>query len=145
MSRPNAAGRPGFAEPALQTVELPASEAIAAAAAAGLHVHLVDARRPMGKPEVLAALAAALRFPAWSGANWDALADSLGDLSWLPAGGHALVIDAGPGELGPAWSTALEILAEAVAEQAPRARPLHVVVVAVAAGAGGEAAGPNPR
>ena len=43
------------------------------------------------KPAVLSELARALGFPQWFGGNWDALADSLGDLSWCPAPGHMLL------------------------------------------------------
>lgn len=39
------------------------------------------------KAGLLARIAAALHFPDWFGHNWDALADCLGDLSWLPAPG----------------------------------------------------------
>lgn len=39
------------------------------------------------KAGLLARIADALRFPDWFGHNWDALADCLGDLSWLPAPG----------------------------------------------------------
>jgi hypothetical protein len=35
-----------------------------------------------GKPGTLAAIAGALDFPEWFGANWDALEDCLTDLSW---------------------------------------------------------------
>ena len=35
----------------------------------------------------------ALRFPDWFGGNWDALADALADLSWLPEGGQLLLFD----------------------------------------------------
>ena len=35
-----------------------------------------------GKSGTLAAIAAALDFPEWFGANWDALEDCLTDLSW---------------------------------------------------------------
>ena len=38
-----------------------------------------------GKKELLARLAQGLQFPAWFGANWDALEDCLTDLSWLEA------------------------------------------------------------
>lgn len=46
-----------------------------------------------GKDDALARLAAALRFPDWFGGNWDALADSLADLSWLPAPGYVLLLE----------------------------------------------------
>ncbi|BDH58827.1 barstar family protein [Tsukamurella sp. PLM1] len=42
------------------------------------------------KAALLDEVSAALQFPLDFGANWDALADSLGDLSWL--GGPALVV-----------------------------------------------------
>ena len=39
-----------------------------------------------------ARVAEALEFPGWFGRNWDAFFDCLADLSWLPAGGHVLVL-----------------------------------------------------
>jgi hypothetical protein len=45
-----------------------------------------------GKDDALARIANALRFPAWFGGNWDALADSVADLSWLPAPGYLLLL-----------------------------------------------------
>lgn len=46
-----------------------------------------------GKDDALARIAGALRFPDWFGGNWDALADSLADLSWLPAPGYVLLLE----------------------------------------------------
>jgi hypothetical protein len=46
-----------------------------------------------GKDDALARMAAALHFPDWFGGNWDALADSLADLSWLPARGYVLLLE----------------------------------------------------
>lgn len=43
---------------------------------------LVDVRLGRGKDAILASLAEALGFPEWFGGNWDALEDSLADLSW---------------------------------------------------------------
>jgi RNAse (barnase) inhibitor barstar len=40
-----------------------------------------------------ARIAEALRFPEWFGANWDALADCLSDLSWWPSAGYVLVLE----------------------------------------------------
>ena len=53
----------------------------------------VDFEGCTGKDDAIARVAAALRFPAWFGGNWDALADSLADLSWLPAPGYMLLLE----------------------------------------------------
>jgi RNAse (barnase) inhibitor barstar len=45
------------------------------------------------KDELLQRLARALQLPSSFGYNWDALADCLRDLSWLPAWGHVLLLD----------------------------------------------------
>ena len=94
----------------------------------GAVVHRVG---PAGsKAELLAGFAAALRFPHWVGRNWDALADALGDLSWLPAGpqavlwvGPELLRDADP----DAYRTALDVL-EGAAGTSGR-HPLTVLLV----------------
>lgn len=47
-----------------------------------------------GKHDLLLRIASALAFPQTFGMNWDALADCLGDLAWLPpAGGYAWLFD----------------------------------------------------
>lgn len=45
-----------------------------------------------GKAELLAVIAEAVHAPDWFGANWDALADTLGDLSWVPSSGYVLLL-----------------------------------------------------
>ena len=45
-----------------------------------------------GRDEALCRFARALRFPEWFGHNWDALADCLADLSWMPADGYLLLL-----------------------------------------------------
>ena len=45
------------------------------------------------KARVLELIAEALQFPDWVGDNWDALADALNDLSWLPANGYLLLLE----------------------------------------------------
>jgi RNAse (barnase) inhibitor barstar len=83
------------------------------------------------KAELLAAFAGALAFPDWVGRNWDALADALRDLSWLPAGPR-VVVWAGAGELRAAqpaaYRTALEVLREASAPSVDSAHPLTVLL-----------------
>lgn len=63
------------------------------------------------KAGLLARIAQTLDFPACFGHNWDALADCLGDLDWLPPGsGYALVFDGL--ESPEQWPTLLEVLAQ---------------------------------
>lgn len=79
------------------------------------------------KPVLMQNIAAALEFPRWFGANWDALEDCLSDLSWLPAKGHVLVIeDAQPGDdLG----ILIDILRSSAQWWSERGRPFAAVFV----------------
>lgn len=63
-----------------------------ALAASDIQLHVVDLSLARGKPQLMALLADTLQFPSTFGHNWDALADCLGDLSWLPETGHALLL-----------------------------------------------------
>jgi len=88
----------------------------AAGAEAGLGVHRADLAGCAGKTGLLDRLAAALRVPAGFGHNWDALADVVRDLGWLPGRGHALLFAhaadlarAAPGD----WRTLLGVLDDA--------------------------------
>lgn len=65
----------------------------AAAAAQGFTYVRIDLSDCADKADFLARVATALQFPTWFGHNWDALADCLGDLSWLRAEGYVLVLD----------------------------------------------------
>jgi hypothetical protein len=53
-----------------------------------------EANLPQGasKGEVLAELARVIKAPDWFGSNWDALIDSLCDLSWHSAPGYILLL-----------------------------------------------------
>jgi hypothetical protein len=57
----------------------------------GLDVVTIDAGA-----NLLDAMARALDFPDWFGANWDALEDCLSDLSWRKAEGHVLILRSYP-------------------------------------------------
>ena len=66
----------------------------AAAHAEGHLVRRISLAGCRGKRDLLQRIAASLAFPKSFGANWDALADCLGDLEWLPhAGGYAWLFD----------------------------------------------------
>ena len=79
------------------------------------------------KQALMQRIAAALQFPSWFGANWDALEDCLGDLSWSRAGGHVLLFE-GAAEL-PADERGilLDVLASAAASWKERGRPFFAV------------------
>jgi len=64
-----------------------------AARALDFRVVHVDLAGCADKDEVLRRFAQALHFPEWFGGNFDALADSLGDLSWDRADGYLLLIE----------------------------------------------------
>lgn len=106
--------------------------AIAAAAASGnLGVARADLTDCQDKAEFLRRIAEALRFPAWFGHNWDALADCLSDMSWWPAAGHVLILEhadrfrtAAEGD----FLTALEILEEAARDRSADDAPLWTFV-----------------
>ncbi|WP_406388071.1 barstar family protein [Streptomyces sp. NBC_00211] len=97
----------------------PIAPAMARAEEAGWTTLRVDLGGVHGKAELLRRWGAALDVPEWFGENWDALADALIDLSWLPAAPGRLVVvtswssyaGARPGE----WETLREVLEEAVA------------------------------
>lgn len=79
------------------------------------------------KPVLIRNMGAALRFPDWCGANWDALEDCLSDLSWLPASGYVLVFEgASPGDdLG----VLVDVLRSAAEWWAGRGKPFLAVFV----------------
>ncbi|MEO6974407.1 MAG: barstar family protein [Gallionella sp.] len=59
---------------------------------AGFVLFEADLKGVKGKQNLLNTLAAAAQFPPGFGANWDALADALCDLSWQRANGYVLLL-----------------------------------------------------
>ena len=59
---------------------------------AGFALFDTDLKGIKGKQNLLNALAVAAQFPPEFGANWDALADALCDLSWHQSGGYVLLL-----------------------------------------------------
>lgn len=118
-----------FTGPGIFRIDDGAAGAAATATAQGLTPYVVAEQS--SKAGFLDAVAAALSFPGWFGHNLDALADSVGDLSWLPPGPLALVWER-PEVLratDPATFTAVrEILAQAVEESRDGSRPLTVLL-----------------
>ena len=102
-----------------------------AATEAGLHVVSIDFAGCSGKDDALARIAAALNVPDWFGNNWDALADCLGDLSWLPEGGQLLLFDNAwdwRERDGEDFATLLDTCGEAAQGWVRERRPFWVVI-----------------
>lgn len=94
-----------------------------AGAALEYDVVRIDLHGCTGKDDALDRFARALAFPGWFGGNWDAFADSLGDLSWLPAVGYLLLIEhaaAWRAQDGEDFDVVLDILNEAAADWSER-------------------------
>ena len=93
---------------------------------AGLLARRIDLGDCADKTALLARMADALAVPDGRGRNWDALADSLRDLSWLPAPGYALLFD-GAQHLRDAdetsFDTMLALLEEATSDWAAHEVP----------------------
>jgi len=70
-----------------------ARDARAVAPVRGLELVAISLSGVADKTALLERFAAALAFPDWFGANWDALEDCLGDLSWRDAAGWLLRIE----------------------------------------------------
>lgn len=79
------------------------------------------------KETLLQNFAAALRFPAWFGHNWDALEDCLGDLSWSDAPGHVLLIEGA--RAGDEFGILLDVLRSSAESWAARGKPFVAVFV----------------
>ncbi|MFJ7269272.1 barstar family protein [Streptomyces sp. NPDC099050] len=96
----------------------PLAPALEAAEAAGWATVRLDLDGVRSKAELMRVCGGALRLPPWVGGNWDALADALRDLSWLPAApGRLVVVTSWRGYAAARpedWETLREILEEAV-------------------------------
>jgi hypothetical protein len=87
-----------------------------------LDVVAIDAHE---KP--IESIARALAFPDWFGRNWDALEDSLGDLSWRKGAGHAFVLRSYPS--GDDLDTLIEVLASSAVFWSSRGKPFFAVLI----------------
>jgi len=81
------------------------------------------------KAALLASVSHAMRFPAWFGANWDALEDCLTDLSWIEAPGHVLLVEQSAELAEGDFAEFTDVLASAAGHWAGRGRPFFAVFV----------------
>lgn len=88
----------------------PLDDLLSGAQAAGCLVLRVDLGTARDREQMLDAIGKALRFPEWYGHNWDALADCLLDLGWLPAAGYVVILDRCDGIHGRAESEFVKLM-----------------------------------
>ncbi len=87
-----------------------------------LDVVAIDARA-----DLFEVMARALDFPDWFGSNWDALEDSLSDLSGRKGEGHVLVLRSYPA--GDELGVLTDVLRKAAEYWAGRGRPFFAVYI----------------
>ncbi len=90
-------------------------------------IDLVPIALGPGKEAMLAALASSLGFPEWFGGNWDALEDSLTDLSWREDAPRVLLVSGAVA--GDDLSVLLDILSSAAEYWRDRERAFFAVFV----------------
>ncbi|HYL26137.1 MAG TPA: barstar family protein [Burkholderiales bacterium] len=76
---------------------------------------------------VFDAMARALDFPEWFGANWDALEDCLSDLSWRAGEGHVLILRSYPA--GDELGVLTDVLRAAAEYWAGRGKPFFAIFI----------------
>jgi hypothetical protein len=100
-------------------------------AALGWGWYVLDGRTVTGPASLFDRCAEVLAFPAWFGRTFEALADCLGDLSWLPGRGHVVLWEACgvlAGQDPPTWRLAYQVFADAAASRPATAPPLYVLL-----------------
>ena len=102
-----------------------------AAEASGFSICRIDLAPVRDKAALFEHVATALEFPDWFGHNWDALADCLGDLSWLPADGFLILLEHCDGfstRHGGDFAMALQVFAAAAEAWRDERVPFWVLV-----------------
>jgi hypothetical protein len=104
-------------------------EVLDAARGGSPRVSRVSLAGALDKNELLARLARGLQFPAWFGANWDALEDCLTDMSWLEADGHVLLLEGASGLPADDFGVLADVLSSSARYWAGRGRSFFAVFV----------------
>ncbi len=81
------------------------------------------------KSSLMQAMAKALQFPGWFGANWDALEDCLTDLSWREASGRVLVFEGAPALAADERGTLIDVLSSAAEFWREQGAPFFAVFI----------------
>ncbi len=121
----------GEAVPGVHVLDDPVDPVVAAERVRerGWHMFHVDGTTVVDKRSFLAAMATGCGFPTWFGQNWDALTDTLRDLSWAPAAGYVVLIDHSARYRTHAdWALVTEIFDEVTGHWAQAIVPFFVLL-----------------
>jgi RNAse (barnase) inhibitor barstar len=100
-----------------------------------------DCRGVRNKRRLMQSLAAGLALPDYFGANWDALADCLTDLEWVPADGYVLMLrdlDGLARQSPHDYATLLAVLTEAADYWRDAGVPFYVLLAGDASALGSD-------
>ena len=122
----------GLGSEACIHVAPPATDLSAISRTAGIAFHAVPGTKVTSKQTLMEQISKSLHFPDWFGKNWDALADSLRDLSWVRSPGYLLVFQdsdvfarAAPKD----FKTFVQVLGDVCRDWRQWEVPFHVVFV----------------
>jgi hypothetical protein len=116
-------------EAGVYRLNCPVNDLRLAAAQIGFELFEAELAQVHDKTGFIAAVAEAVNAPVSFANNWDALADTLGDLSWHPAPGYVLLLGNGGESLGlpaPDLNVANPILLDTVAFWKSLGKPFWV-------------------
>lgn len=108
-----------------------ARELAQAAADAGLLAVRLDIGHAHDKADFIAHVSRGMKFPDWFGGNWDAFADCLKDLSWLPAAGYVVILEKSKHFCAGhhhEFEEAMDIMAEAAVHWRAQGKPFWTLI-----------------
>jgi len=120
---------------------VPPSRIAALSRLKGLHAFDVDLSGARTKRRLMEVLAGGLALPDYFGANWDALADCLTDLEWVPAAGYVVMLRGldGLAHQSPKdYAMLLDVLFDATAFWREEEVPFYVLLAGAASGLGSD-------
>lgn len=98
----------------------------------------IDASAIESDAQLFDVIADRLQFPSYAGRNWDALLDSVRDMSWCPASGYCVILTGTENFLAngrQSFARFVEVMAQAADDWRGEGVPFHLIAV------GGEAVG----
>jgi RNAse (barnase) inhibitor barstar len=103
-----------------------------AARSLGFSTFLIDVSSVTSDAQLFDEVADLMKFPGYAGKNWDALLDSLRDMSWCPAPGYCVTLTGTDSFLAScrrSLSLFIDVMAQAAEDWRSDKVPFHLIVV----------------